>query len=417
MADRLYYADPACTHFSARVVERLMWEGQPAVVLDRTAFYPTGGGQPHDTGELWVVGEATVRVTGVVERESDAEVLHLLSAPLDGGQVEGRIDWTRRFDLTQQHSGQHILSSAALERCGAQTVSFHLTEELATIDLDRAPLSPEDLARIEARANQVVFEDRPVLAHFVGDAELAALRLRKPVSHAGPVRIVEVAGFDCSACGGTHVRAAGEIGLIKVTRAERRGAETRVEFLCGGRALKDYAAKNAMVMGLAAELTVGHWELGDAVHRLMADLQDARRELRRARDALMDAEAVALWHQSMPVSLPSGGAEPCRLVKATLPERTPDDLKHLAQRIIAFPRTIALLGSGEQPGRPGHLVFARSADLDAPMGALVRQACDLIGGRGGGRSGPTQSAAGGGDPGHGVQPVPAGLENRRNLPP
>ena len=206
MAGRLYYDDPYCTRFSARVVERLVWEGKPAVVLDDTAFYPTSGGQPHDTGILSCPGSGAVQVLDVVERESDGAVVHLLSALPECDEVAGRVDWDRRFDLMQQHTGQHILSSAALECCGANTVSFHLTEELATIDLDRAPLSAEELAQIELRANAILFENRPVIARFVSDKELAALPLRKPVSHAGPVRIVEVHGFDCSACGDARPR-------------------------------------------------------------------------------------------------------------------------------------------------------------------------------------------------------------------
>lgn len=383
MTERLYYSDPYCRRFAARVLERLEWEGQPAVVLDRTAFYPTGGGQPHDEGYLHAAGQASVRVVDAVERERDGAVVHVVSGPFAGDDLEGEIDWPRRFDLMQQHSGQHILSSAALERCGANTVSFHLTGELATIDLDRPLLSAEQLAGIEARANEIVFENRPVLAHFVDDDELASLKLRKPVSHAGPVRVVEVAEFDCSACGGTHVRAAGEVGLIKISRSERRGTELRVEFLCGGRALRDYAAKNALVMGLAAEFSVGHWELGDTVRRLSADLQDARRDLRRAREALLDAEGEALWHESPLVA--EGGPGPYRLVKMSWQGRPPDELKHLAQRIIGHPRTVALLGSGQLAGQPGNLVFARSTDLDAPMGTLLRKACEMIGGRGGGR--------------------------------
>jgi alanyl-tRNA synthetase len=399
MAERLYHGDSYCTRFSARVVERLTQDGQPAVVLDRSAFYPTSGGQPHDVGDLSGLGPHGVQVIGVVERESDGAVVHLLAHPLDGDEVVGEVDWVRRFDLMQQHTGQHILSAVALERLAANTVGFHLAEDAATIDLDRAPLSAEELAEVEARANVILFENRQVLARFVPDEEVPALPLRKPLRHAGPVRIVEIAGLDCSACGGTHVRAAGEVGLLKITRYERRGGETRIEFLCGGRALRDYAAKNAMLMGLATEFTVGHWELAGAVHRLSGDLQETRRELRRAREALIDAEAAALWHQAEPSTLPAAparGREAYRLVKANLTGRSPDDLKRLAQRLIAYPHTVALLGSGQQPGEIGHFVFARSSDLDAHMGVLVRQACELIGGRGGGRP---ELAQGGGPDG------------------
>jgi alanyl-tRNA synthetase len=378
MTERLYYDDAYLIRFSSRVVERLQWEGQPAVVLDRTAFYPTGGGQPHDTGILRGTRlPEDVMVVDVVEREADAAVIHVLAQPLGDEEVEGEVDWERRFDLMQQHTGQHILSAAFLGRFGANTVGFHLSDGYATIDLDRVPLSAEELAEAEALANTIVFENRRAAARFVSDEEVSSLPLRKPLAHRGPVRIVEIPDFDCSACGGTHVRATGELGLIKITRNERRGAETRVEFLCGRRALVDYGAKNSLLMDLAREFTVGHWEVADLVHRLADDLGEARRELRRTRDALLDSEATALWYQGSTVG-------PARIVQARLPWGTPDDLKHLAQRLVAHPQTVALLAAGEA-GSKGFFTFARSDDLDSHMGALVRQACEIIGGRGGGR--------------------------------
>jgi len=385
MTARLYYDDPHLTHFSAHVVERLEWEGQPAVVLDRTAFYPTGGGQPHDTGRL-----GGVAVAEVVERESDGAVLHLLAEPLSDAEVEGRVDWERRFDLMQQHTGQHLLSAAFVRRLKANTVGFHLSERYATIDLDRAPLSADELEAVEALANRVVFQNRPVVARWVADEEVPHLPLRKPVVHAGPVRVVEVAGFDCSACGGTHLRATGEVGLIKITRTERRGSETRVEFLCGDRARRDYQAKNALILDLAQEFSVGYWELAGVVHRLADDLKAARHELRRSRDALLQAEATALWHQA-----PTVGE--VRVVQAHLTDRTPEELKHLAQHLVERPRTVALLAAGGPAGEKGSLTFARSADLPAlHMGMLLRRACETIGGRGGGRP---EFAQGGGPQG------------------
>ena len=383
MTERLYYADAYQAHFSARVVERLEWAGQPAVVLDRTTFYPTGGGQPHDTGQL-----GGVAVLDVVERENDGAVLHVLAGPLAGDEAEGEVDWSRRFDLMQQHSGQHILSAAFVEALGANTVSFHLSAEYSTIDLDRAPLSSDDLNAVESLANAVIFENRPVSARWVPDEEVASLPLRKSLAHEGPARVVEVPGFDCSACGGTHVRAAGEIGLIKLTRIERRGAETRIEFLCGGRALADYRAKNALLMDLAGEFTVGHWEVADLVHRQADELKETRREVRRLRDALLDAEAEALGHGADVV-----GA--VRVVRAYLPGRSAEDLKHLAQRVAAQPQTAVLLAAGEA-GEKGFFTFARSGDVDLHMGQVIRRACQVIGGSGGGRP---EFAQGGGPDG------------------
>lgn len=385
MTGRLYYDDPYLTHFSARVVERLEWEGRPAVMLDRTAFYPTGGGQPCDSGRL-----NGLAVAEVIEREADGAVIHLLARPLEADEVEGQIDWERRFDLMQQHTGQHLLSAAFVRRLAANTVGFHLSDRYATIDLDRAPLSADELDAVEALANKIVFQNRPVVARWVPDEEVPTLPLRKPPVHAGPVRVVEVAGFDCSACGGTHVRATGEIGLIKITRSERRGGETRVEFLCGGRARRDYQAKNALVMDLAQELSVGHWELADAVHRLADDLKATRHGLRRIRDAWLEAEAAALWHRAAIVA-------GVRVVQAHLPGHSPDDLKHLAQHLVERPQTVALLATDEPTEGKGLLTFARSADLPTlHMGTLLRQACETIGGRGGGRP---EFAQGGGPQG------------------
>ena len=389
MTGRLYYDDPYLVRFSARVVDTLEWEGRPAVLLDRTAFYPTGGGQPNDTGMLRASGAPDgVRVVDVVERPGNGEVLHLLARPLDARQVEGEVDWQRRFDLMQQHTGQHILSAVFLDLFEANTVGFHLSDQYATIDLDRAPFTTEHLSRAEDLANTVVFENRQAVARFVPDEEVPSLPLRKALVHEGPVRVVEIPDLDCSACGGTHVRHTGEIGMIKITRSERRGDETRVEFLCGGRALGDYRAKNALLMDLAREYTVGHWEVADLVHRLAGELKESRRELRQARDALLDAEATALWHQGTVVGT-------ARVVHPHLAGRAPDDLKHLAQRLVEHPRTAVLLASGEA-GQKGFFTFARSADLDLHMGALVRQACQVIGGGGGGRP---EFAQGGGPQG------------------
>ncbi len=398
MTERLHYDDASLTRFSARVVEHIEWEGRPAIVLDRTAFYATGGGQPHDTGSL-----DGVAVVDVVEREVDGAVVHILATPLPAGtaEVQGEVDQARRLDLMQQHTGQHILSAAFVEVLRANTVSFHLSAEYASIDLDRAPLSLEELDRVEDRANAIVFQNRPVVARFVADEELPALPLRKPLAHAGPVRIVEIPGFDCSACGGTHVRASGEVGLCKITRAERRGTESRVEFLCGGRALADYRAKNSLLLDLAREFTVGHRELGDLVHRLDEELKDARRELRAARDALLDAEAAMLLDRGL-------AAGEAVIVHAHLPNHSPDDLKHLAQRLAARPGTVVLLGSGEA-GQKGSFVFARGAAVELHMGNLVRQACEAIGGRGGGRP---EFAQGGGARGEGVaEALRAALES------
>ncbi|MBN1660454.1 MAG: alanyl-tRNA editing protein [Anaerolineae bacterium] len=383
LSRRLYYDDPYLIEFDARVVECLEWEGRPAVVLDHTSFYPTGGGQPHDVGFL-----DDVAVVDVVERQSDGAVIHVLAGLLDADAVHGQVDGEHRFDLMQQHTGQHILSAVFVDLLDANTVGFHLSDEYATIDVDCAPLTQAQIDEVEQVANWIVFDNYLVEARFVTDEEVARLPLRKPLAHEGPVRIVEIKDVDFSACGGTHVLETGEIGLIKIVRTERRNTETRIEFLCGGRALSDYRAKNALLLDVAREYTVGFWELGDLLKRMAGELKETRRDLRDLRDKLLDAEATALWHEAERAGVVC-------LVRAWLSGRTPDDLKHLAQRLVERHRTVALLGAGEA-GEKGFFTFARSADVDLHMGNLVRQACQVIGGGGGGRP---EFAQGGGPEG------------------
>jgi alanyl-tRNA synthetase len=212
----------------------------------------------------------------------------------------------------------------------------------------------------------------------VADEEVSQLPLRKAVAHEGPVRIVQVEGMDVSACGGTHVRAAGEIGLIKITAAKRRGQETRVEFLCGQRALADYQAKHELLAEIAAEFTVSHWEVADLVRRLDGELKETRRDLRRMRNDFLTALAASLWHGAEQVG-------ELRVVSASLDGRSADDIKHLAQRLVDNPDTVVLLAAGDPAGGRGNLTFARSEGIELHMGELLRKACTAIGGRGGGR--------------------------------
>src|SRR5262249_53879968 len=210
MTDRLYYTDSTLTDFDASVVDARVVGDRPHVVLDRTAFYPTSGGQPFDTGCL-----GGVPVVDVFDRD-DGEVVHVLGAPLNGTtSVRGAVDWARRFDHMQQHTGQHILSAAFDREVAARTTSFHLGAEAATIDLDRE-LTPSQIAAAERAANWVVWEDRPVTVRFATAEEASRLPLRKEPVRTGRLRLVEVTDFDLSACGGTHVQRTGMIGVIAV---------------------------------------------------------------------------------------------------------------------------------------------------------------------------------------------------------
>ena len=238
VTERLYYTEPALTEFDATVTGVERHGDLPAVLLDRTAFYPTSGGQPHDTGSL-----NGVRVTEVVERDDDA-VLHVVDRAIAVGEaVHGVVDWGRRFDHMQQHTGQHILSAAFDRLWHARTVGFHLGAVVSSLDLDRE-LPPQAIASAEDEANRIVWEDRPVSIRFVEEAGAAALDLRKEPGRSGVLRIIAVEDYDLSACGGTHVARTGHVGIIVVSSWEKLRGGSRLEFLCGGRALRALPASS-----------------------------------------------------------------------------------------------------------------------------------------------------------------------------
>ncbi len=384
MTERLYYTDSYVTSFSAHVIERLTWEGYPAVVLDRTAFYPTSGGPPADRGVL-----SGIAVLDVVVREEDNAVVHVLAAPLEGSEVRGIIDWPCRFDHMQQHTGQHILSAAFEQILDADTVGFHLGAEVSTVDLNVGHLEPAAVAPVEDLANKVIWKDHPVNIRFVTPDELAALPLRRPPPMDGPIRIVEIAGFDVNPCGGTHVRSTGEIGLIKIVRLDHRGNETRVEFLCGARALQDYRVKNTITHRLASLLTVGHQELEQAVERLQAEAKQLRQDLRRANKRLLRVEADELAEAAV-----THGAY--RVVwkvweQADSPQgKSPEELRALALELIQRPGVVALLVSIRERT---HLCFACAEEVDLDMAALLRETCTQLKGKGGGRPHLAQGSA------------------------
>jgi alanyl-tRNA synthetase len=368
--DRLYYQDPYLREFTARVTARQEINGKPAVALDRTAFYPTGGGQPNDTGAL-----NGVAVSDVIADEG--VIWHVVEAGLAGDVVSGALDWPRRFDHMQQHTGQHILSQAFIVAREAETVAFHMGATASTIDLNRTDLGPEALAAVEAAANRVIDDARPVTATFVTQEELARLPLRKPPKVTEAIRIVQVAGFDWSACGGTHVANSSQVGLIKITGVERRGAELRVAFLCGGRARGDYRRLHALASGLAGRFTCAQDEVPDAVERLARDNQAGRKALEDLEAQWVEATAAAWWAEARPDQANANRRTIIRAVDAPA-----ERVKKLAQALRSRPGAVICLGArGERP----QLFFARADDVPLNMGDLLRAAAAAGGGRGGGR--------------------------------
>lgn len=378
MTERLYYTDPALARFEAQVTHVAMMDGRYVVRLDRTAFYPTSGGQPFDTGRL-----GAVRVIEVLDDEN-GEVRHIVEGPLSAGQpVEGLIDWGRRFDHMQQHTGQHILSAAFDTLLGARTESFHLGAGAATIDLSRE-VSPQEIARAEEDANRIVWDDRPVTIRFIDAAEAAALPLRKPPPRGGTLRLIDIEGFDLSACGGTHVTRTGAVGIIAISGWERFKGGTRVGFVCGGRALRSHGRLRDLVDDGARLLSVMQDEVPGGIERLQAETKDARRRIKDLQSKLAGHEADRLAASA------SGG-----VVVAALDGWDQNGLKSIAAALVARPGLIAaLLGAPA----PLAIVLARSADRPIDCGAVLKQVIAKYGGKGGGRPELAQGGGLDGDP-------------------
>ncbi|HKC69998.1 MAG TPA: DHHA1 domain-containing protein [Terriglobales bacterium] len=372
---RLYYTDSFLSEFDARVVE-LVTAPRPAVVLDRTAFYPTSGGQVFDTG--WLEGNgARLRVLEVAEQ--DDRILHYLeTANLTvGGSVHGTIDLPRRRDHMQQHSGQHVLSAAFIRLFEMPTVSFHMGDEACTIDLDTKAATAEQVEKAEDLANQIVMEDRPVEVRFVNLEEARGLGLRKlPPVEREQLRLIDIRDFDLTACGGTHVRSTGQIGAILVRKTEKVRQGVRVEFVCGGRALAA-ARRDRLALNEAASVLSAHiWEVPQQVRKTQEEARAARKLRSELLNELAELHAARLLQETPE-------ANGFHLVVRTFPDRDLEFIKLLAQKLVRSEgkRAVALLGSGE--GSPA-LVFAQTAGLPFDMGALMKEALAASGGRGGG---------------------------------
>jgi alanyl-tRNA synthetase len=368
VTQRLYYTDAYLTEFDATVLHVDCHEGRPAAVLDRTAFYPTSGGQPFDMGRL-----GDIRVVGVVDRD-DGVIVHLLEREITTGPVRGAIDWPRRFDHMQQHTGQHVLSAAFDRLVHARTESFHLGSVSSTIDVNRA-VSTADIDRAEDEANRVVWEDRPVAIRFVDADDAARLPLRKEPMRTGLLRIVEVQDFDVSACGGTHVARTGAIGSIVVRSIEKFRGGTRVEFLCGVRALRGYRELRSAVDGSIRLLSVLPPELPAGIERLQSEGRDAKRQIKELQTRLATFEADALAARAEQIGKASAAI-------AALEGWDQQGLKTIASAIASRSCFVAVLFSVPAPSA---IVIARAADLDIDSSALLKKLIERFGGKGGGR--------------------------------
>jgi len=389
MTERLYYNDSFLYHFDAEV-RSVVESPRPAIILDRSAFYPTSGGQIYDTG--WIVSDepgARFRVSEVADAE-DGQVIHYLEAPIKdvqpGTSVHGEIDPARRRDHMQQHSAQHVLSAAFVRLFHTPTVSFHMADDYCSIDLDTPSLSKDQIESAERLANEIVLENRCVDMRFVTRDEAAKLGLRKlPPAERDQLRLIEIRDFDLTACGGTHVNRTGQIGGIFLRKAEKVRQGYRVEFVAGQRAVRTARRDFNALTETAALFSAQIYDIPQQARKSLDEIRSLRKQREQSREELAAAQAATLLAET-----PESHGR--KLVVRTFSGRDLDFLKLLAQKLTRLsPAATALLATDSpQPA----LVFAQSAGQPHDMGALLKETVVKLGGRGGG----TKDLAQGGVP-------------------
>jgi alanyl-tRNA synthetase len=363
VTERLYHADSYLRDFKAAIVEQA--DNGRRAYLDRTAFYPTSGGQPHDTGRL-----NGIEVTDVVDEGE--RIAHLLAQPVTGSEAVGQVDWPRRFDHMQQHTGQHLLSAVVSDLYGYATVGVHFGEESSTIDLDGPTLTPDQVGKAEERSNQIVVENRPVEVSFE-DAG-AVTGLRRPSERTGTLRVVTIRNLDRSACGGTHVRATGEVGPVLMGKVERVRKGTRVEFLCGARSIRRARAEHALLTRLAGDFSASPEELPGLINSLRGEIKEAS-AARRDLESKLDAYRARELYLGAPPD-----ATGIRRVVLLEEQGSLEGLRGVAQAFTSMPRVIFVGAAARPPG----LVLATSPDSGVDAAAVLKGLLTSVGGRGGG---------------------------------
>ncbi len=377
MTQRLYYHDSFLYDFDAEISD-VQVSPKPAVFLDRTAFYPTSGGQVFDTGVISSESEK-LRVTEVADAE-DGRVIHYLEVPpktlRPGTKIHGQIDRTRRRDHMQQHTGQHVLSAAFVRLFDLHTVSFHMGDDYCSIDLDTPTLSKQQIEEAERLANEIILENRPVEIRFVSRDEAANLGLRKvPVAERDELRIIDIRDVDLSACGGTHVNQTGQIGCILLRKTEKVRQGWRVEFVTGQRAVATARRDFTTLTEIAALFSAHIYDVPTQARKSLDEIRILRKQREESQEELAEAQA-----KSMLAEIPEVNGR--RVMMLSLADRDMNSLKLLAQKLTrGATNVVSLLGTtSPQPS----LVFAQSAGQSGDMGKLMKEVLSKVGGRGGG---------------------------------
>jgi alanyl-tRNA synthetase len=392
LTERLYYDNPSLIEFDATVTAVENRGEQGVVSLDRTAFYPTTGGQNFDTGEIYAIANGSrVRVVDVQEQEQTGEVLHVVDCPPGwlraGVPVKGEVDPVRRRDHMQQHSGQHVLSAAFERLFDFATVSFHMGDESCTIDLATDKLTAEQVTAAERLANEAIFEDRPVEVRYATPDEARAMGVRKiPPAVREKLRLIDIRDFDLNACGGTHVRSTGQIGGILLRKTEKVRQGVRVEFVCGLRAV-GIARRDFQALTEAGSVFSSHlWDVPQQARKLLEEVKDGQKTQHKLLDGIAELVAGKVLREAEKQALDGGQLA----VTLFFPERNLEFIKLLAQKLVHSAKVAALLAcGGDQPS----LVFAQTAGLANDMGALMKETVQKLGTRGGGNRDMAQGGA------------------------
>lgn len=372
MKQLLYYTDAYIQQFDATVIASGEENGRHYVVLSNTAFYPTGGGQPHDIGTLNDVHVIDVEKVG-------DDIRHYVSAPVTG-DVHGTIDWQRRFDFMQQHAGQHILTAAFVELFNIPTTSFHLGAQTVTIDVDTQTITDEQLAQAEARANDIILQNRPIETKWVTADDLQAYNLRKEIAVEGDIRLVIIPEFDYNGCGGTHPSSTGQVQLIKILHVEKMKKQSRIHFVCGARVLQELAMRKDVLTNVARQLSVPEDEAADALQKVMTTAKQTEKQLQQLLDAQLTTIAAELATQTLAAKAFDGFSM--------------QQLQKIARTVVAENDDVQVFLASHVDGKI-QFVAARGANVKRSMKDISAAVLPLLNGKGGGND---QFVQGGGEP-------------------
>ncbi|MEW6457248.1 MAG: DHHA1 domain-containing protein [Acidobacteriota bacterium] len=364
MTEKLFWLNPYEKEFEAEILENLEINGKKALILNRTLFYPESGGQPSDKG--WIDG---IEVYDV--KEEDSKIFHYVKDFPRKKLIRGKIDWERRYDHMQQHTGQHILSESFIKLLNAETLSFHLGEEISTIEINLRKIDWEKVYEVENLSNSIIYENRKVKVYFIKRNEIGEnIRLRKIPEDVENLRIVEIENFDFSACGGTHLKRTGEVGIIKVLKWEKIRDNFRFEFLCGKRALKDYYLKNKLLKEIADSFSVKDLEVKNAIERLKEELKSFRKKSEEIENRLIEYEAFDIEKEGEK-----------GIIKKIFYNRDPKKIKYLALNLIKRGNYVVLFGVKSEKV---YVILACSENIPLDLREFTPKISQTIEGKGGG---------------------------------